>query len=653
MRQSRWHLRGKRRYTAEVLASLKWTVPPLLLGASPPLGLLEDPAVLIPVATASAVLLMVAAVTLAVLLWRRRAPPDQELCKLHSIPFGISTGGTAVSGLFNRGPIAQDSRTTAGRPDDNISMSSYGKSKSIFEQPREQLYYPLPYASSHVPPPQGPGHEYLQEDGRPHTYDVPHRVQTLLRIKTSQKHNNSTNLEFNWCGCIPLGVRLLRNSVGSYFASPHSNTPTVNTEETLTHVCAFLRMMAEVLHINKETNRTIMHEDLGKTKVCAKFVPHTLTGEQKSLRIALCRDIISAYENDSNFLKSIVTGDEAWCFHYDPKTKRQMPSKIKTMLITFFDSRGFIQKEFVPAGQTVTGEYYLKVLKRLIARIRRIRPEYRDEDSWCLLHDNASSHSSLIVRRFLAKNNVCVLNHPPKEPKKWLLSIPDSGQTEIIAIPLPLGERKAFMLKNRLPIDIGIHAALPIQSTRMLHSWQCLHKLRVRYIERRKSYVIITIVSKIEVTLVHLDNARPHRALMINEYLESEDIQRMECPARSLDLNPIEHVWDVLRRRIGSRSPPPRITQKLKTTLVEEWDLLPQELSNCLINSMEYRSDSCLAVRGDLVVEGEINKQRIHEEASGRQEGIGRGGFWQERITSIGAAYANWRTKGLKQRLTN
>ncbi|UYV70752.1 hypothetical protein LAZ67_8000486 [Cordylochernes scorpioides] len=79
----------------------------------------------------------------------------------------------------------------------------------------------------------------------------------------------------------------------------------------------------KVLHINKETIRTILHEDLGKTKVCAKFVPHTLTGEQKSLRIALCRDIISAYENDSNFLKSIVTGDETWCFQYDPKTKRQ------------------------------------------------------------------------------------------------------------------------------------------------------------------------------------------------------------------------------------------------------------------------------------------------------------------------------------------
>ncbi|UYV72352.1 hypothetical protein LAZ67_9002754 [Cordylochernes scorpioides] len=67
---------------------------------------------------------------------------------------------------------------------------------------------------------------------------------------------------------------------------------------------ASLRMMAEVLHINKETIRTILHEDLGGGGVKLK-------------------DIISAYENDSNFLKSIVTGDETWCFQYDPKTKRQ------------------------------------------------------------------------------------------------------------------------------------------------------------------------------------------------------------------------------------------------------------------------------------------------------------------------------------------
>ena len=45
------------------------------------------------------------------------------------------------------------------------------------------------------------------------------------------------------------------------------------------------------------------------------------------------------------------------------------PSKIKTMLITFFDTKGIIYKEFVPSGQTVTAEYCVDVLKCLMARI--------------------------------------------------------------------------------------------------------------------------------------------------------------------------------------------------------------------------------------------------------------------------------------------
>ncbi|GFW22050.1 HTH_48 domain-containing protein [Trichonephila clavipes] len=125
--------------------------------------------------------------------------------------------------------------------------------------------------------------------------------------------------------------------------------------------------------------------------------------------------IWSTAENDPNFLKSIVTGDETLCFQCDPETKRQsaewksenspqskktrkIPYKIKTMRITFFDARGIIYEEFVPIGQTITGQYYLSFLMHLMARIRRIRPEYRTKSSWCLKHDNALSHTSIVFR---------------------------------------------------------------------------------------------------------------------------------------------------------------------------------------------------------------------------------------------------------------
>ncbi|GFX94685.1 transposable element Tc3 transposase [Trichonephila clavipes] len=57
------------------------------------------------------------------------------------------------------------------------------------------------------------------------------------------------------------------------------------------------------------------------------------------------------------------------------------------------------------------------------------------------------------------------------------------------------------------------------------------------------------------------DSARPHRILALDELLESEDITRMDFPAYSLDLNPIEHLWDALGRRTAARLHHPQNTQ--------------------------------------------------------------------------------------------
>ncbi|GFX82180.1 transposable element Tcb1 transposase [Trichonephila clavipes] len=52
------------------------------------------------------------------------------------------------------------------------------------------------------------------------------------------------------------------------------------------------------------------------------------------------------------------------------------------------------------------------------------------------------------------------------------------------------------------------------------------------------------------------DNARPQRANIVDECLQLEDITRMDCPAYSPDLNPIEHAWDMLGRRIAMNCSP-------------------------------------------------------------------------------------------------
>ncbi|GFV30656.1 transposable element Tcb2 transposase [Trichonephila clavipes] len=95
------------------------------------------------------------------------------------------------------------------------------------------------------------------------------------------------------------------------------------------------------------------------------------------------------------------------------------------------------------------------------------------------------------------------------------------------------------------------------------------------------------------------DNAPCHRTVAAEQLLESEDMERMDWPARSPDLNPIEHAWDFLGRRLAARTLPPVTIRELRLALQDEWAAMPQQLIDTLILSMGRRCETCLAVRGD------------------------------------------------------
>ncbi|GFX29508.1 transposable element Tcb2 transposase [Trichonephila clavipes] len=94
-------------------------------------------------------------------------------------------------------------------------------------------------------------------------------------------------------------------------------------------------------------------------------------------------------------------------------------------------------------------------------------------------------------------------------------------------------------------------------------------------------------------------NVPCHRTVAAEQLLESEDIERMDWPARSPNLNPIEHVWDFLGRRLASRTLPPVTIRELRLALQDEWAAMPHQLIDTLILSMGRRCETCLAVRGD------------------------------------------------------
>ncbi|GFX27178.1 uncharacterized protein TNCV_440841 [Trichonephila clavipes] len=84
----------------------------------------------------------------------------------------------------------------------------------------------------------------------------------------------------------------------------------------------------------------------------------------------------------------------------------------------------------------------------------------------------------------------------------------------------------------------------------------------------------------------------------IMDYLDSEGIQRLVWPARSPDLNPIENVWDALGRQVAGRNYPPTNKNTLIRALTEEWDKLPQQLLDNVVQSMVRRVECCITLHG-------------------------------------------------------
>ncbi|GFX96835.1 transposable element Tcb2 transposase [Trichonephila clavipes] len=95
------------------------------------------------------------------------------------------------------------------------------------------------------------------------------------------------------------------------------------------------------------------------------------------------------------------------------------------------------------------------------------------------------------------------------------------------------------------------------------------------------------------------DNAPCHRTVADEQLLEGEDIERMDWPEPSPDLNPIEHVWDFLARRLAARTFPSVTIRELRLALQDEWAAMPQQLIDTLILSMGRRCETCLALRGE------------------------------------------------------
>ena len=126
-----------------------------------------------------------------------------------------------------------------------------------------------------------------------------------------------------------------------------------------------------------------------------------------------------------------MTRDETWVHHFEPESKRasmewshptsprskkfkSQQSAGKVMVTVFWNNVGVILVDFMSKGAPIT-DVYIDTLKKLKARIRRVRPSL-EMSKVLLQHDNARPHTSLKTSEVISSFGWTTISHPPYLP---------------------------------------------------------------------------------------------------------------------------------------------------------------------------------------------------------------------------------------------
>ncbi|CAH1967308.1 unnamed protein product [Acanthoscelides obtectus] len=363
--------------------------------------------------------------------------------------------------------------------------------------------------------------------------------------------------------------------------------------------------LAELLSTSIQKN---LHEELGVRKLVSRWIPHLLTEEQKAARVNWCQKALD-------------------------------PVHIATIPLN--------------EQRTVTADWYTTIcLPKVITELRKINPERR-----IILHqDNAGSHTAQKTRQYLTEENVELLEHPSYSPdlspndfftylkiKSRLRGQSFQSPEEAVdafknaVLDLPANEwNKCFEnWFERMQMCINLRKTIKVQRSwcRQRSLWDqewnsivfsdesrfCLGvhdgRARVRrrrgerrnpqfFVERHVHHTVGVMVwgalaygSRSPLIFIR-DNARPHVARVTIHFFQHNDVTLLPWPPRSPDLSPIEHVWDMMGRRLLNLQRPPQTLEALREKLVVAWNEIPQEDIDHLIRSMPRRVGECVAHQG-------------------------------------------------------
>ena len=92
--------------------------------------------------------------------------------------------------------------------------------------------------------------------------------------------------------------------------------------------------------------------------------------------------------------------------------------------------------------------------------------------------------------------------------------------------------------------------------------------------------------------LMH-NNARPHVARICRQFLNRNNVNVLHWPVVLPDMNPIEHIWDYLGRKVRARGNVGNL-RDLQNGLIQEWNNIPNVVIRRYVRSMRGRLAACI-----------------------------------------------------------
>ncbi len=92
------------------------------------------------------------------------------------------------------------------------------------------------------------------------------------------------------------------------------------------------------------------------------------------------------------------------------------------------------------------------------------------------------------------------------------------------------------------------------------------------------------------------DLAPAHTAKGTKSWFNDHGVTVLDWPANSPDLNPIENLWGIVKRKM--RDTRPNNADELKATVKETWASIPPQQCHKLITSMPRRIEAVIKAKG-------------------------------------------------------